>query len=182
MPIHSWINYGLRWKGTTLTALFPTHHTLAQGSLRYRLATLGYQKYNTYGVETFTLNHYSWHDLLRHQWRCITIESLAQTYGFVINMQRRRSCANILMIIFVIINVSNPQHHVYYYDNSMNVFDIVNVITTQRRGYGVGIPMNVFGNINAPIAQLGTSCSFDSPGLARNEPTPGKHPQGDSTP
>ncbi|MEZ7713375.1 hypothetical protein [Segatella salivae] len=30
--------------------------------------------------------------------------------------------------------------------------------------------------------QLGTSCSFDSPGLARNEPTPGKHPQGDSTP
>ena len=30
--------------------------------------------------------------------------------------------------------------------------------------------------------QLGTSCSFDSPGLARNEPTPGKHPQADSTP
>ena len=30
--------------------------------------------------------------------------------------------------------------------------------------------------------QLGTSCSFDSPGLARNEPTPGEHPQGDSTP
>nr|WP_081697780.1 hypothetical protein [Segatella salivae] len=30
--------------------------------------------------------------------------------------------------------------------------------------------------------QLGTSCSFDSPGLARNEPTPGKHSQGDSTP
>ncbi|MBW4910737.1 hypothetical protein KZY75_12055 [Prevotella salivae] len=23
--------------------------------------------------------------------------------------------------------------------------------------------------------QLGTSCSFDSSGLARNEPTPGKH-------
>ena len=30
--------------------------------------------------------------------------------------------------------------------------------------------------------QLGTSCSFDSPGLARNEPTPGKRLQGDSTP
>ena len=29
--------------------------------------------------------------------------------------------------------------------------------------------------------QLGTSCSFDSPGLARNEPTPGKRSQGDST-
>ena len=32
------------------------------------------------------------------------------------------------------------------------------------------------------ISQLGTSCSFDSPGLARNEPTPGKRSQGDSTP
>ena len=30
--------------------------------------------------------------------------------------------------------------------------------------------------------QLGTSCSFDSPGLARNAPTPGKRSQGDSTP
>ena len=97
-------------------------------------------------------------------------------------MQRRRCCANILMIIFVIMNVSNPQHHVYYDDNSMNVFDIVNVITTQRRGYYVDIPMNVFDNINALIAQLGTSCVFDSPGLARDEPTPGKHLQGDSTP
>ena len=29
----------------------------------------------------------------------------------------------------------------------------------------VGISMNVFYNINALISQLGTSCSFDSPGL-----------------
>ena len=35
---------------------------------------------------------------------------------------------------------------------------------------------------NCFISQLGTSCSFDSPGLARNEPTPGKQSQGDSTP
>ena len=58
----------------------------------------------------------------------------------------------------------------------------MNVLTTQRREHGVGIPMNVFDNINALIAQLGTSCSFNSPGLARNEPTPGQHSQGDSTP
>ena len=32
-------------------ALFPTQHTLTQGSLHYRLPTLGYQKRNTYGVE-----------------------------------------------------------------------------------------------------------------------------------
>ena len=46
----------------------------------------------------------------------------------------------------------------------------------------VNIPMNVFYNIHALMVQLGTSCVFDSPGLARNEPTPGKHSQGDSTP
>ena len=42
--------------------------------------------------------------------------------------------------------------------------------------------MNEFRNINALMVQLGTSCSFDSPGLARNEPTPGKRSHGDSTP
>ena len=42
--------------------------------------------------------------------------------------------------------------------------------------------MDKFRNINALMVQLGTSCSFDSPGLVRNEPTPGEHPQGDSTP
>ncbi|MEZ7713786.1 hypothetical protein [Segatella salivae] len=35
---------------------------------------------------------------------------------------------------------------------------------------------------NCFISQLGTSCSFDSPRLARNEPTPGQRSQGDSTP
>ncbi|MBW4907118.1 hypothetical protein KZY66_07430 [Prevotella salivae] len=49
------INGGLRRKGTTLTALFPTHHTLTQGSLHYRLATLGYQTYNAYSVEKCVL-------------------------------------------------------------------------------------------------------------------------------
>ena len=35
---------------------------------------------------------------------------------------------------------------------------------------------------NCFTTQLGTSCSFDSPGLARNEPTPGQRSQGGSTP
>ena len=35
---------------------------------------------------------------------------------------------------------------------------------------------------NCFTTQLGTSCFFDSPGLARNEPTPGEYSQGDSTP
>ena len=54
----------------------------------------------------------------------------------------------------------NRRYHVYYNDFSMLVFNIVTTL----------------------MVQLGTSCSFDSPGLARNEPTLGKHPQGDSTP
>ena len=64
----------------------------------------------------------------------------------------------------------------------MNVFGIANVRTMQRRGFYVDIQKDVFGNINALIMQRRRCCSFDSPGLARNEPTPGKRSQGDSTP
>ena len=53
---------------------------------------------------------------------------------------------------------------------------------SQLRWYCAIIPMDEFRKINALMVQLGTSCSFDSPGLARNEPTPGKRSQGDSTP
>ena len=42
--------------------------------------------------------------------------------------------------------------------------------------------MHVCVMVNVTMMQLGTSCSFDSPGLARNEPTLGKRSQGDSTP
>ena len=78
----------------------------------------------------------------------------------VVMMQRRRYYVNFLMNVFAIVNVSGTQHRAFYDDYSMHVFDI----------------------INALMVQLGTSCSFDSPGLMRNEPTPGKHSQGDSTP
>ena len=44
------------------------------------------------------------------------------------------------------------------------------------------MPMNVYTTMYTLMVQFGTSCSFDSPGLARNEPTPGKRSQGDSTP
>ncbi len=57
-----------------------------------------------------------------------------------------------------------------------------NCFILQLRWYCAIIPMDEFRNINALMVQLGTSCSFDSPGLARNEPTPGQRSQGDSTP
>ena len=88
------------------------------------------------------------------------MDLLIQPNRFVINMQHHRRCANFLMIVFIIMNIPNLQHRVFYDDYSMNVFYIVIVL----------------------MVQLGTSCSFDSPGLARNEPTPGKRLQGDSTP
>ena len=63
-------------------ALFPTQPTLTQGSLHYRLATLGYQKRNTYGVETFNPQHelhflvsefmMDYAEKARHLWRCST--------------------------------------------------------------------------------------------------------------
>ena len=59
---------------------------------------------------------------------------------------------------------------------------MMNVVTTQRRRHCAIISMNVSSIINVLMVQLGTSCVFDSPGLVRNEPTLGEHPQGDSTP
>ena len=81
-----------------------------------------------------------------------------------------------------IVNVTTMQRRRCYADSSMNLSTIANVIMVQRRRFYVGILMNAFYNIHALMVQLGTSCSFDSPGLARNEPTPGKHSQGDLTP
>ena len=64
----------------------------------------------------------------------------------------------------------------------MNTSPIANVTTMQRRRGYANISMNISTIMNVLTTQLGTSCSFDSPGLARNEPTPGKRSQGDSTP
>ena len=63
----------------------------------------------------------------------------------------------------------------------MNTSPIANVTTMQRCGCYASIPMNIFTIMNVLTTQLGTSCVFDSPGLARNEPIPGKRSQGDST-
>ncbi|MEZ7713925.1 hypothetical protein [Segatella salivae] len=59
---------------------------------------------------------------------------------------------------------------------------MVNVATTQRRRFYASVSMSTLPMVNVLTTQLGTSCVFDSPGLARNEPTPGKRSQGDSTP
>ena len=59
---------------------------------------------------------------------------------------------------------------------------MMNVITMQRHIFNANTSMDISTMMNILTTQLGTSCSFDSPGLARNEPTPGKHSQGDSTP
>ena len=64
----------------------------------------------------------------------------------------------------------------------MNTSLMMNVITMQRRVFNANISMDISTMMNVLTTQLGTSCVFDSPGLARNEPTPGKRSQGDSTP
>ena len=86
------------------------------------------------------------------------------------------------MNISAILNVVTIQPRGNYANISMNVFSIMNVTTTQRCGIYVNISMDVSSIINGLMVQRRRCCSFDSPGLARNEPTPGKHPQGDSTP
>ena len=62
----------------------------------------------------------------------------------IVTMQRHRCYVYLLMNVFVIMNISNSQHRMYYDNYSMNVFNIVTVL----------------------MGQLGTSCTFDSPGLA----------------
>ena len=109
------------------------------------------------------------------QMKTADIESVA-------NRQSRRWYAGIPMDEDCNINARIVQRRRRHASISMDIFAILYVVTTQRRWYYVGIPMDEFRNMNVLISQLGTSCSFDSPGLARNEPTPGKHPQGDSTP
>ena len=64
----------------------------------------------------------------------------------------------------------------------MNVYTIMYALMVQRRRFYAGIPMNVSSIMHALMVQRRRCCSFDSPGLARNEPTPGKRSQGDSTP
>ena len=79
-------------------------------------------------------------------------------------------------------SVANRQSHRCYASIPMDISNMMNTRATQRRRCYAGIPMNTSITTNVLISQLGTSCAFDSPGLARNEPTPGKRSQGDSTP
>jgi len=80
------------------------------------------------------------------------------------------------------LNIATIQRYKRCANIPMNTTIMVNVVTIQYRGYYVGIPMNKSATMNVLTTQLGTSYSFDSPGLARNEPTLGEHSQGDSTP
>ena len=56
----------------------------------------------------------------------------------------------------------------------MNIFGIVNVATMHRRRCYAKISMNVSAIASVTTTQLGTSCSFDSPGLtSESEVYPG---------
>ena len=90
------------------------------------------------------------------------------TISIVVSL--RDSSQIILSLIISHVNISNKPICRYKCYN------------TQRCKRCGKIPMNVCAMANVTMMQLGTSCFFDSPGLARNEPTLGKRSQGDSTP
>ena len=114
--------------------------------------------------------------------RCANIPMNTSIMMNVVIMQRRRCYAGIPMNKSVTMNVLTTQRRRCYAGIPMNTSPIANVITMQHRRRYINIPMNVSATMNTLTSQLGTSCFFDSPGLARNEPTPGKRSQGDSTP
>ena len=71
------IHGGLRLESVTPTALFPTQHTLTQGSLHYRLATLGYKIRNAYSVDSNYLhakmNRMTKQDVSKHNVICLIL-------------------------------------------------------------------------------------------------------------
>ena len=82
----------------------------------------------------------------------------------------------------IMTNVITTQRRKYYVGVSMSESIMTNVATVQRRRFYANILMNESTMTNVITTQRRRCCSFDSPGLARNEPTLGKHSQGDSTP
>ena len=109
------------------------------------------------------------------QMKTADIESVA-------NRKSRRCYASIPMDISNMMNTRTTQHRRCYAGITMDKFLNMNTLMVQRRRRCANIPMNTSITTNVLISQLGTSCAFDSPGLARNEPTLGKRSQGDSTP
>ena len=82
----------------------------------------------------------------------------------------------------IIANVTTTQRRRYYASISMSESIIANVATIQRRRFYANILMSESIMVNVTTTQRRRCCSFDSPGLARNESTMGKRSQGDSTP
>ena len=86
------------------------------------------------------------------------------------------------MNVSAILDVITMQRHMFYASIPMNIFYNINTLIVQRRIFYTNVTMGAFAIANVTTTQLGTSCPFDSPGLARNEPTLGQRSQGDSTP
>ena len=63
-------------------------------------------------------------------------------------------------------NVLTTQRRRFYTSISMNVFGNINALMVQRRRCCANISMDISITMNVLIMQLGTSCVFDSPGLA----------------
>ena len=97
----------------------------------------------------------------------------------VITTHRHRYYVGVSMNESIIANVATMQRRRFYVGVPMNESIIANVATIQRRKYYANILMNESTMTNVITTQRHRCCSFDSPGLARNEPTLGK--QGDST-
>ena len=84
---------------------------LTQGSLHYRLATLGYQKRNTYGVEMFI----SWCD-----WRQYTHEYMLDCAEKVQRLQRCEMRVDILFMAYFI-EISMITYHIYFININQSI-------------------------------------------------------------
>ena len=65
--------------------------------------------------------------------------------------------------------IKKAQHRRNYASISMSESIITNIATMQRRRFYANILMNESTMVNVTTTQRRRCCSFDSPGLARNE-------------
>ena len=84
----------------------------------------------------------------------------------IITTQRHRYYVGVSMNESIIANVATIQRRRFYANILMNESIIANVATMQRCRYYASVSMSESTMTNVLTTQLGTSCSFDSPGLA----------------
>ena len=152
------------------------------------------RKFNAVGVELFLWKHgYSERNHGRLRLESVTPTALKCAFRniiFIVSCDKKQQSIHLFTTTHF--TLYYQQHHLPQLTlKQLSPFSWLTTPLSLRRGAGgeALFALHYFTFYYQPrcahnyyISQLGTSCSFDSPRLARYEPTPGQRSQGDSTP